>query len=134
VPPITTATLRQVALWAPVLLYMSLVFYASSLSKLPVPALTNFVSDKLEHALAYAGLGLVLYRALAGGLRRRPTAHAAVLAVAIAAAYGASDEFHQHFVPHRTMDIYDWLADTTGATAATAALYAWGTLRASHSP
>jgi VanZ family protein len=127
-------SLRQVALWAPVLLYVSVIFYGSSLSRLPAPALTDLVPDKLEHALEYAGLGLVVYRALAGGLRRRPTAHVAVLAVAIAAVYGASDEFHQHFVSHRTMDIYDWLADTTGATAATAALYAWGTRRARHNP
>ena len=92
------------------------------------------MSDKLEHALAYSGLGALLLRALAGGLRRPVTARAAVLAVAIAALYGASDEFHQHFVPHRSMDAYDLLADTAGARPRPAALYAWGIIRARNGP
>lgn len=28
--------------------------------------------------------------------------------------YGASDEFHQYFVPNRSSEIQDWLADITG--------------------
>jgi VanZ family protein len=123
---------RRFALWAPVLLYMALVFYASSLSELP--AVASRFSDKLEHALAYSGLGALLVRALAGGLRRRATSHAALLAVVIAAIYGASDEIHQHFVPQRTMDAFDLLADTTGAAVAAVALYAWGIIRARHGP
>jgi VanZ family protein len=123
---------KRLALWAPVVGYMALVFYASSFSELP--ALATRVSDKLEHALAYAGLGVLLVRALSGGLRRPVAARAAVVAVALAALYGASDELHQHFVPHRTMDAYDLLADTTGAAAAAGALYAWGIIRARHGP
>jgi VanZ family protein len=115
---------KKFALWAPVLVYMALLFHASSLAELPAVAST--VSDKLEHWLAYAVLGALLLRALVGGLGRSATVRTAFLAVAIAAAYGASDEFHQHFVPHRSMDAYDLLADTTGAAAAAVALYAWG--------
>ena len=124
---------RRLALWGPVVGYMALVFYASSLSELP--ALATRLSDKLEHGLTYAGLGALLLRALAGGLGR-PGAHDArrVLAVAIAACYGVSDELHQHFVPHRSMDAYDLLADTAGAAAAAGALYAWGIIRARNGP
>jgi VanZ family protein len=111
---------------------MACVFYASSLSELP--AIASGVSDKLEHAFAYAGLGALLLRALAGGLRRPVTATTAVLAVTIAAIYGASDELHQHFVPYRSMDAYDLLADTAGAAAAAGALYAWSIIRARNGP
>jgi VanZ family protein len=33
----------------------------------------------------------------------------------MASAFGASDEFHQAFVPGRTADVADWMADTLGA-------------------
>lgn len=123
---------KRFALWAPVVFYMALLFYASSLSELP--AVAARASDKLEHAVAYAGLGGLLLRALAGGLGRRAAVRAVLLAVAIAALYGASDEIHQHFVPHRSMDPYDLLADTTGAAAAAGAVYAWGIIRARNGP
>jgi VanZ family protein len=123
---------KRLALWAPVVGYMALVFYASSLSELP--ALATRMSDKLEHGLAYSGLGVLLLRALAGGLWRPVSARAALLAVALAACYGASDELHQHFVPHRSMDANDLLADTAGAAVAIGALYAWGIIRARNGP
>ncbi len=28
--------------------------------------------------------------------------------------YGASDEFHQYFVPNRSSEVQDWLADIAG--------------------
>jgi VanZ family protein len=123
---------RRFALWAPVILYMALIFYASSLSELP--SIASRTSDKLEHGLAYSGLAALMVRALAGGLRWPLAVRTAVLAVALAAVYGASDEIHQYFVPHRTMDVYDLLADTTGAAAAAGALYAWGIIRARNGP
>jgi VanZ family protein len=123
---------RRFALWAPVILYMALIFYASSLSELP--SIASRISDKLEHGLAYSGLAALMVRALAGGLRWPLALRTAALAVAIAAIYGASDEIHQHFGPHRTMDAYDLLADTTGAAATAGALYAWGIIRARNGP
>jgi VanZ family protein len=123
---------KRLALWAPVVAFMALLFYASSLSQLP--PIAGRVSDKLEHGLAYSVLGALLVRALIGGLLRPVTVRAAVFAVVLAALYGASDEIHQHFVPHRTMDVMDLLADTTGAAAAAGVLYAWGIIRARNGP
>jgi VanZ family protein len=32
--------------------------------------------------------------------------------------YGATDEFHQYFVPNRSAEVQDWLADVLGAVIA----------------
>lgn len=69
-------------------------------------------ADKVAHALAYAVLGALL--AWATG---RPG-----LAVALATLYGVSDELHQAFVPGRTPDVLDLVADLLGATAGAAAV------------
>jgi VanZ family protein len=49
--------------------------------------------------------------ALYGGVMRG----ALLLALSLASLYGATDEFHQSFVPGRSADVLDWLADTLGA-------------------
>jgi VanZ family protein len=112
-------------LWTPVVAYMAFIFTLSSISN--TPALPGG-TDKDVHALLYAGLGATLIRAIAGGWRRRVTGRMALLAVAVAAAYGVSDEFHQWFVPRRQADGLDAIADATGAAASVSALYVWSRL------
>ncbi len=51
------------------------------------------------------------------GVRLRPLVMAAA-AVAVAAGYGVTDEFHQALVPGRTASVTDWGIDVVGATAA----------------
>jgi VanZ family protein len=110
-----------------VIAYMALIFGLSSISRTP-----SFVSgiDKYLHATLYAGFATLLIRALAGGWRRPVTVGVVVATVAIAAAYGVSDEFHQSFVPHRSVEAMDVVADTVGASIAAIALYAWDIIRA----
>jgi VanZ family protein len=55
-----------------------------------------------------------------------------LLAIVLAIAYGVSDEFHQRFVPGRSSDVYDVLADAEGAAAA--ALGAWAILKTAPQP
>jgi hypothetical protein len=117
-------------LWGPVLLQMVLIFIASSIPNLG--ALPGGISDKSGHALGYGILGAVLLRALAGGRLRGVTWMRAAAAVALATLYGVSDEFHQAFVPGRTPDRFDVLADGLGAAFAIglgAAARAWDILR-----
>ena len=101
----------------PALAYAGLIFYLSSQSN-PVPWLLDqwWSWDKLLHATEYAGLAALLVLGLTHlgtmGMRR-----AALLAILLAAAYGATDELHQYFVPGRSCDLIDWLADLTGACA-----------------
>ena len=112
-----------VSLWAPVVLYMAAIFYVSSLSDVSLP---SGVSDVSGHAIAYLGLSIVVVRALAGGSLRRVGYGVAAAAVTITVAYGASDEWHQAFVPGRSMELRDFMADATGALIGAAACWAWG--------
>lgn len=62
-------------------------------------------SDKVAHAFSYALLSACLTLATA-----RPG-----FAVMVSSLYGLSDEFHQSFVPGRTPDVFDLVADVGGA-------------------
>jgi VanZ family protein len=117
--------IRPFLLWAPVVAYMALIFFASSLSNPPTP--TN-VSDKSLHFAAYFGLGVLAVRAALGGVPARVTRRGATLALLIAIGYGVFDEAHQWFVPGRTADVLDLLADSAGAVAALVVCWAWGIL------
>ena len=114
---------RRVSLWGPVVLYMAAIFYISSLHQAPLPPR---LPDKPAHAFGYMGFGFVIARALAGGLPPRITTRQFFIGLAIAVAYGASDEFHQQFVPGRTGDLPDLFADALGATIELGACWAWG--------
>jgi len=110
---IVTGAGRRAVLWLPPLVYALVIFSLSSQSA-PLPELTGHVWDKFLHTIEYAGLGLLLCRACVGeGL---PWVRATILAIAISSAYGASDEWHQSFVPDRSSDVRDWFTDNLGAT------------------
>jgi VanZ family protein len=95
--------------------YCTFLFWLSS-GPVSAPASVQFDGmDKVAHMCAYGLLaGLVFY-----GLRQsgRPWTPRAMLwfPVLFVALYGGSDEFHQYFIPSRSCDVVDWLADVTGA-------------------
>jgi VanZ family protein len=99
--------------WAPVLAQMGAIFFASSMTA--VPDLPGGLTDKTGHLIGYALLSALAIRAFAGATWSGVTTGAAVRAVLLSSAYGATDEFHQRFVTNRTPDVLDWCADTAGA-------------------
>ena len=108
-------------LWAPAVVVMAAIFFISSLSDLsPLP---GDVSDKTGHFAGYAVLGLAVLRAMARARLSGVTARSAARSWLVCLAYGASDEFHQRFVPGRTPALDDLAADAAGA--ATAILLLW---------
>lgn len=70
------------------------------------------LASPLGHFLEYAVLGVLLTNALRCHL---PLSRAVAVAILCAGAYGATDEFHQLFVPDRACDPVDWLVDVAGA-------------------
>ena len=106
---------------APAVLYAISLYWASSLPWLPIPQLGFDLQDKLIHALAYALLSLLIYLALTKptALVRSPITWTIVLALC----YGASDEWHQHFVDGRESEWRDFVADAVGIVVAQMALH-----------
>ena len=99
--------------WGPAVFYAVILFTLSSFSSLPSPPVG--VTDKVEHFTAYGGFALTLLWGLSGGRLSAMSWGAALAAVAIASVYGVTDELHQYFVPGRSSDVHDWVADTSGA-------------------
>jgi len=93
-----------------------LIFLLSSIPGAAFPSSKLFSYDKLLHAGVYSVLGGLSFMALPRSLPQR--ASVLVLAAgAMTTIYGFTDEFHQMFVPGRSADLRDVLADCVGGFA-----------------
>ena len=102
------------------LAYCGLLYWLSDQPGLPAP--TWFPGqDKLYHAGAYFLLAVSVWCNLSYIIKRPIILAAAV--IVFSSLYGASDEWHQSFVPGRSNDVWDWLADTVGAGLAVLVLF-----------
>lgn len=101
-----------VARWPAVVLWLALLFVLSSVPSEVVQPSGAIPLDKVAHFCFYGVLGALLAGAI--GRRRVGWGAVIVLAVAIGALYGISDEFHQRFVPGRDAAVDDWVADVLG--------------------
>ena len=105
---------------------MALIFAVSSLKQppVPMPKFEWLTIDKLYHFIEYAILGGLVAHAL---LKARPSVVPSQLIWGLAAVvsilYGASDEWHQTFVPGRCATLADWVADVIGSIAGVLAVY-----------
>jgi len=132
--------------WLPVLVWMALIFTASSdshssvhSSRIIAPLLRwlfprisparvediNFFFRKCCHLGEYAVLALLLWRALHATKNHLPDwswpkVGGTLLIVCL---YAASDEFHQMFVPTRAPRIHDVVIDTAGGALGLLALW-----------
>ena len=78
----------------------------------------EFLIRKLAHVSEYAVLAVLLYRAFVHTVFQSRRALSAGIVLLSCAAYAASDEFHQSFVPSRTASLRDVMIDLCGATLA----------------
>ena len=108
--------LRLPVLWCAVFVYCAVIFTLSSIPARYHAGGGVWEYDKLAHGLLYGGLGWVLWQALRVGRRNANGFFIAVAAIVLAGLYGASDEWHQSFVPGRSPSLMDLLADVVGAT------------------
>jgi VanZ family protein len=95
----------------------------------PDPPLPSSMTDKQGHSAAYAGLAVLVTRAVTGGLGAPVTLARAASAAVATTAYGVSDEWHQSFVPGRQADAADVWADAVGAVLGVGVCGAWGMIR-----
>ena len=104
-------------------LYAAVIFYTSSQADIALP---EVIGDQAIHPVEYTVLGILIVRALAGGLPARITLSTALLGIALTFAYGLTDEFHQMFVPGRFADWRDLVADAIGGVIAAVICWVWG--------
>jgi VanZ family protein len=135
--------LWPMAIWMAVVFVMSTDFGSSDhSSRILVPLLrwfdpavtqatierAHFLVRKAGHVTEYAILALLVLRALRI-LSSNPPARwswpLAALALAIAAAYGATDEIHQLFVPSRGPSLHDVMIDSSGAALGLLLAFLW---------
>jgi VanZ family protein len=138
--------------WLPPLLWMGVIFLASAdtasvhhssrligpLVRWLFPTLSEegvglcvLAARKTAHFTEYAFCAILLWRALRQHHRhdRRPwTPSHAWLALALSAAYAATDEIHQIFVPGRQAAVTDVLLDSFGAACGLLLLWFAGRL------
>ncbi len=102
--------------WFPILIYCLLIYIQSSHPSIQSQPDWPFI-DKILHFAGYALLGALFLRAF----KTTPIKHnlklVLILSVLLSALYGISDEIHQSFVPFRTADPMDVLADILGSIA-----------------
>ncbi|HWZ93274.1 MAG TPA: VanZ family protein [Polyangiaceae bacterium] len=102
--------------------YVVVIFYTGLIRLAKLPEVGFMPTDKLLHALAFAGLALLLVRATRVLLPRASLRRRLSFAVFLASFVGALLEVCQAFVPYRSAELLDWVADTVGALAAAVAI------------
>ncbi len=93
--------------------YVLLVFTVSSIRFAHPPGPEFHLKDKLVHITEFAVLGLLLFRAFRWSVSPSKLA-TFVFLLALGMTVGAMDEMIQSQVPGRSMDVFDWLADSLG--------------------
>lgn len=104
---------RWLRAWTPAFLWAGFVFVMSSLPGRQLPTLDLPNIDKVVHVAVYAVLGMLCWRGVRLTERLDPV-RTVIMATAVAALYGITDEFHQAFTPNRMADWKDAVADAGG--------------------
>lgn len=104
---------RRKVLYTPLVLYWLLLLLLTSLPAESLPSVK--LSDKIEHFLAFFGLGFLLNLAFYFE-ERYPiiNKYSALFTFIAGVLYAAFDELHQSFIPGRNCDIIDVVADVIG--------------------
>ena len=107
---------NRVKAWALVVLWALVIFGLSSIPGKRIPEVGFTFADKIAHVCIYGVLGALFFRAWRRSLPRPTTSVVIAIAALCALAYGVTDEVHQMFVPNRSSDVMDLLADLVGGT------------------
>lgn len=102
-------------LYIPLGLYWVLIFILTSIPGKHIPKLFG-VSDKIKHFGAYFGLAFLLTFALYLQKKYKSISkHSYIFAFLFVTFYGLFDEIHQIFIPGRSFDWWDLVADSIGS-------------------
>jgi VanZ family protein len=100
----------------PFILWLIIIFAESSFPSEAYPKIDIISADKIVHMGVFGLLAALSYISFIHQEKYTTLSkYALVYALVITAIYGASDEFHQYFVPNRDCEFWDWAADLAGA-------------------
>lgn len=119
-------TRRVLVAWIPAILYMALIWAVSSMSAPEFPVRAFPFRDKGAHAVLYSGLAFLVAHACLRSFEGRPRIRIALVACFVTIMWGFLDEVHQAFVPGRSADVIDLLADGVGALVGASTRFAAG--------
>lgn len=98
------------------LFFCLLIFTESSIPGDKLPKADFEFSDKFIHAAIYFILYILFFYSLKYQTKSvKLHRFSFEFALLFTVLYGASDEIHQYFVPNRSCEFYDWVADIAGA-------------------
>ncbi|HEX4353993.1 MAG TPA: VanZ family protein [Polyangiales bacterium] len=118
-----SARTRRFLAWGPAAAYMLLIWGMSSF--VPNVDFSHVpFHDKGIHFVEYGTLSVLLYHAIYGTWRAWRPLTMFASAVALTVLWGITDEIHQAFVPGRSSDVHDVIADAIGAFAGAVAYLA----------
>ncbi len=108
----TAAIARKI----PMVLVMGVIFFLSHQpgDRLPLPHVPG--ADKVAHMIAYGTLAATVLFAFRDQQKSISPWRVMLFTVVFCILYGISDEFHQSFIPGRSVSMYDVIADGVGAT------------------
>ncbi len=112
-PNKTPAT--KMRLWAPVILWMIIIFTLSSIPGKEIPSVKIPHLDKIVHSIEYFILGFLLIRAFSNSATGVNRTLLVAFSIFIAAGFAITDELHQSFIPGRVTDIIDFMSDSMGS-------------------
>lgn len=122
--------MRKRTAWLLPLFVMGGIFYLSHIPGGSFPPLFP-MADKVVHGVLYAGLGIALMRALHyswGGF----SVLMGCAGLLVALIYGVTDEWHQWYIPGRSTEFADLVADGIGAVIGILCYVAYHWYRAGH--
>ncbi|MGE5437649.1 MAG: VanZ family protein [Syntrophothermus sp.] len=101
-------------IFALLIIYWVILFVATSLPSSSLPDIK--VGDKIEHFLAFFILAILLNLSLKYQNKSKLFSEKSYLfTFIIIFVYSIIDELHQHLIPGRFADFYDFIADNIGA-------------------
>jgi VanZ family protein len=98
--------------WLPPVAWAALILLLTSIPGPDLPQVGVHGTDKVAHLTMYGIFAWLFARSV---LRGNRLVRGVVMVVLTVSLFGAADEWHQQYIPGRSMELFDWMSDTLGA-------------------